>query len=84
MGDAESAQGRGKVGTTRAILAYALKVFPDRENLWWKAAKLEKTHGTWDSQRDVGTSRPILSSGGGVAVDVGEGKVDRRGCPRCL
>ena len=49
MGDAESAEGRGKVGTTRAILAYALKVFPDRKNLWWKAAQLEKAHGTRDS-----------------------------------
>jgi pre-mRNA-processing factor 6 len=49
MGDAESAGGRGKVGTARAILAYALKVFPDRKNLWWKAAELEKAHGTRDS-----------------------------------
>jgi len=49
MGDAESAEGRGKVGTARAILAYALKVFPDRKFLWWGAAKLEKAHGTRDS-----------------------------------
>ena len=49
MGDAESAGGRGKVGTARAIFAYALKVFPDRKSLWWKAAELEKAHGTRDS-----------------------------------
>jgi pre-mRNA-processing factor 6 len=45
MGDAESAEGKGRVGTSRAILAYALKVFPDRKSLWWKAAELEKAHG---------------------------------------
>ena len=45
-GDAESAQGRGNVGTARAILTYALKVFSDRKNLWWKAAELEKTRDT--------------------------------------
>jgi hypothetical protein len=46
MGDAENAEGKGRVGTARAILAYALKVFPDRKRLWWKAAELEKAHGT--------------------------------------
>lgn len=46
VGDAESAELRGKVGTARAILAYALRVFPDRKSLWRKAADLEKTHGT--------------------------------------
>ena len=49
MGDAESVEGRGKVGTARAILAYALKVFPDRRDLWRKAAELEKSHGTRES-----------------------------------
>ncbi|KAF9783203.1 PRP1 splicing factor, N-terminal-domain-containing protein [Thelephora terrestris] len=49
MGDAESVEGRGKVGTARAILAYALKVFPDRRELWRKAAELEKSHGTRES-----------------------------------
>ena len=44
--DAESAEARGMVGTSRAILAYALKVFPDKRNLWRKAADLEKAHGT--------------------------------------
>ena len=46
LGDAESAEERGMIGTARAILAYALKVFPDRRMLWEKAAALEKTHGT--------------------------------------
>lgn len=44
--DAESAESRDKVGTARAILAYALKVFPDKRHLWRKAADLEKAHGT--------------------------------------
>ena len=46
VGDAESALARGHVGTARAILAYALKVFPDRKTLWRTAADLEKEHGT--------------------------------------
>ena len=46
MSDAESAESRGHVGTARAILAYALKVFPDKRALWRKAADLEKAHGT--------------------------------------
>ena len=46
VGDAESAEAKGMVSTARAILSYALKVYPDRRNLWRKAADLEKTHGT--------------------------------------
>jgi pre-mRNA-processing factor 6 len=46
VADADSAEARGMVGTSRAILAYALKVFPDKRNLWRKAADLEKAHGT--------------------------------------
>jgi pre-mRNA-processing factor 6 len=46
VGDAESAEAKGMVGTARSILAYALKVYPDRKNLWRKAADLEKAHGT--------------------------------------
>jgi pre-mRNA-processing factor 6 len=46
VGDAEAAEERGMIGTTRAILAYALKVFPDKRDLWWKAALLEKERGT--------------------------------------
>ena len=46
VGDAESAEAKGMDSTSRAILSYALKVYPDRRNLWRKAADLEKTHGT--------------------------------------
>ncbi|SJK96853.1 related to pre-mRNA splicing factor prp1 [Armillaria ostoyae] len=46
IGDAESAEGRGMVETARAILAYSLKVYPDKRALWQRAADLEKTHGT--------------------------------------
>ncbi|KAH7921622.1 hypothetical protein BV22DRAFT_1132130 [Leucogyrophana mollusca] len=49
VSDAESAESRGVVGTARAILAYALKVFPDKRHLWRKAADLEKAHGTRES-----------------------------------
>ncbi|KAF9234169.1 PRP1 splicing factor, N-terminal-domain-containing protein [Melanogaster broomeanus] len=47
VADAESAETKGMVGTARAILAYALKVFPDKRNLWRKAADLEKD--AWNS-----------------------------------
>lgn len=46
VSDAESAEARSMYGTARAILAYALKVYPDRRSLWRKAAELEKAHGT--------------------------------------
>lgn len=46
VGDAESAEAKGMVGTARAVLAYALKVYPDRKSLWRRAADLEKAHGT--------------------------------------
>ncbi|THG98949.1 hypothetical protein EW026_g3320 [Hermanssonia centrifuga] len=49
LGDAEAAELRGNVGTARSILAYALKVFPDRRSLWRRAADLERTHGTRES-----------------------------------
>ncbi|KAG8932561.1 hypothetical protein FRC02_000939 [Tulasnella sp. 418] len=47
--DVESALGRGRIGTARAILSYALRVFPDKRSLWRRAADLEKTHGTRES-----------------------------------
>ncbi|KAG6852232.1 hypothetical protein C0991_001811, partial [Blastosporella zonata] len=49
VGDVESAEGRGRVGTARAVLAYALKVFPDKKDMWRRAADLEKAHGTRES-----------------------------------
>jgi len=30
LGDAESAESQGMIGAAQAIIAYALKVFPDR------------------------------------------------------
>lgn len=46
VGDVESAEAKGMVGTARAILAYALKVYPDKKSLWRRATDLEKAHGT--------------------------------------
>ena len=46
VGDVESAEAKGMVGTARAILAYALKVYPDKKSLWRRAAELEKAHGS--------------------------------------
>lgn len=45
-GDAEAAEAKGNIGAARAILAYALRVFPDKKSLWRKAADLEKARGT--------------------------------------
>ncbi|KAG6902409.1 hypothetical protein C0995_000335 [Termitomyces sp. Mi166 len=59
VGDVESAEARGKVGTARAVLAYALKVFPDKKDMWRRAADLEKTHGTRESL-DVILSRAVV------------------------
>lgn len=46
MADAQAELSRNQVGTARAILAYALKVFPGEKALWRAAADLEKAHGT--------------------------------------
>ncbi|GJJ13502.1 hypothetical protein Clacol_007756 [Clathrus columnatus] len=53
LGDAESAESRGRIGTARAIIAYALRVFPDRKALWRRAADLEKAHGTRESLEEI-------------------------------
>ncbi|TFK61343.1 hypothetical protein BDN72DRAFT_965230 [Pluteus cervinus] len=53
VGDVESAESRGMVGTARAVLAYALKVYPDKKHLWRRAADLEKAHGTRESLDDI-------------------------------
>jgi pre-mRNA-processing factor 6 len=45
VADADSALSRGKVVVARSILAYALRVLPDRRELWRKAADLEKAYG---------------------------------------
>lgn len=45
--DANEAAGeRGKIVSARAILAHALKVYPDKSSLWEHAANLEKVYGT--------------------------------------
>ncbi|KAJ8508012.1 hypothetical protein ONZ45_g9676 [Pleurotus djamor] len=49
LSDAESAESRGRVGTSRAIIAYALRCFPGRRTLWMRAAELEKAHGNRQS-----------------------------------
>ncbi|RDB24257.1 Pre-mRNA-processing factor 6 [Hypsizygus marmoreus] len=59
VGDVESAEARGRVGTARAVLAYALKVFPDKKDLWMRAAELEKAHGTRESL-DAVLSRAVV------------------------
>lgn len=45
-GEVEAMEGRGRIATARAVLAYALKVFPNRVKLWERAAYLEQSHGT--------------------------------------
>ncbi|KAI0723579.1 hypothetical protein C8Q76DRAFT_723324, partial [Earliella scabrosa] len=47
--DTEAAEAKGNIGAARAILAYALRVFPDKKSLWRKAADLEKARGTRES-----------------------------------
>ncbi|RXW12885.1 hypothetical protein EST38_g12969 [Candolleomyces aberdarensis] len=49
---------RGRIGTSRAILTYALKLFPERRDLLRLAADLEKTHGT-PSSLDTPLSRAV-------------------------
>ncbi|KAF8488325.1 hypothetical protein F5888DRAFT_1809771 [Russula emetica] len=49
LGDVEAAEARGLIGTARAVLAFALRVFPDRRDLWRRAADLEKAHGTHET-----------------------------------
>jgi pre-mRNA-processing factor 6 len=46
MEDAKGSIGRGKYETSRAIYAYALRVFVNSRTLWLAAADLEKSHGT--------------------------------------
>jgi pre-mRNA-processing factor 6 len=46
IGDAEGAEERGMIQSARAILAHALRDFPDKRTLWEKAAALEKARGT--------------------------------------
>lgn len=45
MDDADALEDRGSIETARAVIAFALKVFPERSKLWRRAAELEKQHG---------------------------------------
>ncbi|GAA5864054.1 hypothetical protein JCM3774_006365 [Rhodotorula dairenensis] len=45
LDDAETMANKGMVACARAIYAYALKVYPQKQSLWRKAADLEKQHG---------------------------------------
>ncbi|KAF8324232.1 PRP1 splicing factor, N-terminal-domain-containing protein [Amanita rubescens] len=49
-GEVEAMEGKGRIATARAVLAYALKVFPNRVKLWERAAYLEQSHGTGESR----------------------------------
>ncbi|ORY83600.1 hypothetical protein BCR35DRAFT_278464 [Leucosporidium creatinivorum] len=49
MEDAQSMETKGHIGAARAIYAYALNVFPQKQAIWRRAAELEKAHGTRES-----------------------------------
>ncbi|CAH7689019.1 PRP1 splicing factor, N-terminal-domain-containing protein [Phakopsora pachyrhizi] len=44
--DSQSSLVNGFVETSRAILSFALNVYPNRSEIWRRAADLEKSHGT--------------------------------------
>ncbi|KAI5290388.1 hypothetical protein KEM54_001673 [Ascosphaera aggregata] len=47
--DARASISKGKYETARAIYAYALRVFVNRQSVWNAAVELEQTHGTRES-----------------------------------
>eukprot|EP00736_Rhodelphis_marinus_P011035 Rmarinus@m.12531 len=47
--DAEQLLDAGSIETARAVYAHALSVFPGKKGIWFKAAHLEKQHGTADN-----------------------------------
>ncbi|TIA68703.1 hypothetical protein E3P91_03963 [Wallemia ichthyophaga] len=53
MDDADSLEDRGSIETARAVIAFALKVFPERSKLWRRAAELEKQHGNRNTLTDI-------------------------------
>ncbi|KAL2915099.1 U4/U6 x U5 tri-snRNP complex subunit Prp1 [Polyrhizophydium stewartii] len=53
MEDAEGCIARGSIATARAILAHALKLYPNKKSLWRRAAFLEKEHGTRESLEEL-------------------------------
>lgn len=46
MDDAKSMEAKGLIEIARAIYAYALNVFPQKQVVWRRAADLEKAHGS--------------------------------------
>jgi pre-mRNA-processing factor 6 len=53
LGDAENAMAKGCYDTTRAIYAYALRVFPQKKGIWRRAAEMEKQHGSKETLNDL-------------------------------
>ncbi|XP_024534521.1 protein STABILIZED1 [Selaginella moellendorffii] len=50
VADADECRKRGSIETARAIYAHALAAFPGKKSIWVKAAQLEKSHGTRESE----------------------------------
>ncbi|KAK8792789.1 hypothetical protein WA158_004953 [Blastocystis sp. Blastoise] len=46
LADASNCVNNGSIETARAIYAYTLGVFPDREDIWLKSTELEEKYGT--------------------------------------
>lgn len=46
MEDAITMEAKGLLGGARAVYAYSLRVFPQKQAIWRKAAELEKAHGS--------------------------------------
>ncbi|GAO49931.1 hypothetical protein SAICODRAFT_97686 [Saitoella complicata NRRL Y-17804] len=53
MDDATALVSRGRFATARAVYAYALRVYPEEDSLWRKAAELEKNHGTREAMEAI-------------------------------
>ncbi|KAF4617995.1 hypothetical protein D9613_012962 [Agrocybe pediades] len=45
VSDVETVEAKGRVAVARAILAFALKAYPDKRSLWRRVAELENAHG---------------------------------------
>eukprot|EP00939_MAST-03C_sp_MAST-3C-sp1_P003489 g3489.t1 len=53
MDDASQAEQHGAFETARAIFAHALRAFPGKTKLWYKALKLEKSCGSAESVEEL-------------------------------
>ncbi len=82
LGDADAAQARERVGTARPVLAYPLRVFPDRRDPWRRPA--EKTHRTCERLNELlACAVELTSAGGGAVAHVGKGEIVWRRRARC-